>query len=465
MSDLTRQYTQNFTDDPDSTNIYEALTNDDLEIKRILKLWSSLGALNLSGTKRQSVLYGPTDSSGNPNYLTTSGLQVSIDGASKTIYLAFANGFNDSGSVDLVDKISSLISNAYTLPANQTCYLYVDKDINTGLLSYGYSLLPDLYQKSAPASPTLDQHYFNTAEMKMYRWNGSAREAKQRVFIAKAVTDASTTTLTIYPFGSRAPIISNPIKVNGISFDASTDVDLITSIQSFKNLKVQVTSNTAATITADTIALLNAANQTKVLSNINLTLATGTVGANGLDTGALAASSWYYLYAIHNPTTNTTACLMSLSATTPTLPSGYTYFARIGAIRCDASKYLMRTLQYGRKVQYVVTPSTNTANFPLMASGTSSSYSAISVSNFVPPTASEIKLITLAPTAGNQISLAANTNSAAGSSTANPAPIWVANGNGNFIYPVSLLLESSNLYWWTYGAGGYVYCVGWEDNL
>jgi hypothetical protein len=38
----------------------------------------------------------------------------------------------------------------------------------------------------------------------MYRWNGNAWEAKQRIFVAKAVTTASATALTIYPFASEA---------------------------------------------------------------------------------------------------------------------------------------------------------------------------------------------------------------------------------------------------------------------
>lgn len=52
----------------------------------------------------------------------------------------------------------------------------------------------------------------------------------------------------------------------------------------------------------------------------------------GLDTGTVANDTTYYCYAIWNPTTSTQDYLFSVSATSPTLPSGYTIYARIPAI-------------------------------------------------------------------------------------------------------------------------------------
>lgn len=211
---------------PNVNNVEQSFRKTQNQLNDLYGLISDVGALNLSGTKRQSVLHGSTDASGNPNYLTSSGLSVSITGP---LILAFANGFNNSGSVDLVDTITGTISSAYTIPANQTVYLYVDKDINTGLLSYGYTSLADQYLKAAPSSPVLDQHYFNTNEMKMYRYNGSAWEVKQRIFLGKAVSDGSTVTLTIYPFESKAASIgrlSTPRKINNVAFDGTSDITI-----------------------------------------------------------------------------------------------------------------------------------------------------------------------------------------------------------------------------------------------
>lgn len=57
-------------------------------------------------------------------------------------------------------------------------------------------------------------------------------------------------------------------------------------------------------------------------------------GVNGLDTGAEAGSTWYYIWVIWNGTTTST--LFSLSSSAPTLPGGYTYKALVGAVRNGA---------------------------------------------------------------------------------------------------------------------------------
>lgn len=59
--------------------------------------------------------------------------------------------------------------------------------------------------------------------------------------------------------------------------------------------------------------------------------------ANGRDqAGTFATSSWVHFYAVYNPIAGTVAGLFSASATTPALPSGYTYKAYLGAVRNDA---------------------------------------------------------------------------------------------------------------------------------
>ena len=219
----SRQYPQSIT--PKGTSVQAGFENDDKEIKRILDILSNMGALSLAGTKRQSVLYGPTDANGAPNFLVATGLSISIDGSSKPIIFAFANGFSPSaGSIDLIDKVDSLVSSAWTLPPNQTCYLYIDKDKSTGLLSFGYTTAPDLYLSAAPASPVLDQHYFNTVEMKMYRYNGTSWEEKQRIFLAKTVTITNAASISLHGYKSKVPynfenvVFDGAISVNNIKF-------------------------------------------------------------------------------------------------------------------------------------------------------------------------------------------------------------------------------------------------------
>ncbi|VAX17055.1 hypothetical protein MNBD_NITROSPINAE04-865 [hydrothermal vent metagenome] len=61
--------------------------------------------------------------------------------------------------------------------------------------------------------------------------------------------------------------------------------------------------------------------------SVNLTIDITASGANGLDAGS-EANAPYYVYVIYNGTT--VAGLLSLSATAPTMPSGYTYKKLVG---------------------------------------------------------------------------------------------------------------------------------------
>jgi hypothetical protein len=59
--------------------------------------------------------------------------------------------------------------------------------------------------------------------------------------------------------------------------------------------------------------------------------------AGALDTGTVANNTPYYIFAIYNPTTLVSDILFSASKTSPTLPSGYTKKAYIGACHTDGS--------------------------------------------------------------------------------------------------------------------------------
>jgi hypothetical protein len=64
---------------------------------------------------------------------------------------------------------------------------------------------------------------------------------------------------------------------------------------------------------------------------------TAGTNQNGLDTGARANSTWYQIFEIVKNSDNTSDILYSTSRTSPTIPSGYTLVAWIGAIRTDGS--------------------------------------------------------------------------------------------------------------------------------
>ncbi|RWD69592.1 hypothetical protein [Mesorhizobium sp.] len=246
-----------------------------------------------------------------------------------------------------------------------------------------------------------------------------------------------------------------------------------TPIGSRKNLKIVTTSITASTITADQIVLDGPAGTYRATS-VNVSYSTAASGANGLDTGAMAASTWYYEWVIYNGTT--VAALLSLSSTAPTMPAGYTFKARVGAIYYDAGSKLRFKLQYARRAQIVV--GTNPTALPIMASGSSGSpttptWTAVAVGNFVPSTAATIRVALSGFSSGptTYIIAAPNNSYGAATSSTNPPPLQAAIKNGGEaigIYSTTqgeFFLESTNIYYASAAAASALAVLGWEDNL
>ena len=103
-----------------------------------------------------------------------------------------------------------------------------------------------------------------------------------------------------------------------------------TETQGYQNLKINTTANNSTSVSCDSVILENSSGTLIRVNNVSVTLDATTTGANGLDTGSLATQKAYHVYIISNG--STTASLASLSSTSPTLPSGYTYKARVGSI-------------------------------------------------------------------------------------------------------------------------------------
>ena len=236
----------------------------------------------------------------------------------------------------------------------------------------------------------------------------------------------------------------------------------------FKNLKASATGTSATvTVTADEAMVENSSNAYATLRAVSLSITGTTSGANGLDTGTLAASTWYSIWVIYNG--STTAGLLSLSATAPTLPSGYTYCALAGYIRTDgtANKYPLSFKQAGGDFQYVVASGSNVTGLPIMASGSTGSpttptWTAVSVSNYVPPAATRIRIGTYCnPTGGYQV--APSSSYGARASTTNPPPINAAPTSGGLMSAdADFLLESTNIYLASDASSALLYCIGFR---
>lgn len=221
-------------------------------------------------------------------------------------------------------------------------------------------------------------------------------------------------------------------------------------------------TSSVVTLAADEIVVTDSNNVSRTLRSVSLSINLATSGANGLDTGSVAASTFYTNYVIYNPTTNTVAGLASLSATSPTLPSGYTFKAALWTIRTDATanKYPFSYVKNGPRTQLKLAAGSNTTGFPVIASGTAASLTAASLSSTAPQSAYTCRGFASTSTLSGNIQIGANANG--------PMFVWT-NGSvsgsafGSFQYEIQL--ETQNVYWAAAGGGGSVSVTGWDEAL
>lgn len=284
----------------------------------------------------------------------------------------------------------------------------------------------------------------------------SATDSLFGIFDKQALTFAPPATFSaFYDSAAGASTISSPGAVKG----------------AFKNLKIIVSDNTHLTISYDEAALESSSNVYTTVRAGSHIINTAVNGLNGLDTGAMANNTFYFVHLISDGLTP--GALLSLSATAPTLPVNYIYQARMGAVISAAAADLKRTLQYGKSVQYVPTAATNTLAYPTAASGvqgtiTSGAFTpvATSVATIVPSTAFKIKLMTSngGLNAGS-LGVAPNTLFGGTSSTTQP-PITTQNPvTVQVVLNEDMILESTNIQYASNFAQALVQCIGWEDNI
>ena len=150
-----------------------------------------------------------------------------------------------------------------------------------------------------------------------------------------------------------------------------------------RNLKVSWVSNSQVAISAGEARSDDDTDNLKVTSAITPIDIT-TSGANGLDTGSEASNTWYYIWVIKNPTGPTYAGLLSTSATSPTLPSGYTKKRLVGTVyNTGASNF--RNFRVVGSGSYRVCHCVGTN--VLLLGGTATVWTPISCAAAIPPVA------------------------------------------------------------------------------
>lgn len=114
--------------------------------------------------------------------------------------------------------------------------------------------------------------------------------------------------------------------------------------------RVRRTSAVAVNGTASYVLANDANGRVVVLDTVNVTATITTSGVNGLDAGVEAPDTLYYLWVIWNGSAK--AALLSLSATSPTLPSGYTHRGLIGAVYNNSASDLESVVCYSALAQF-----------------------------------------------------------------------------------------------------------------
>lgn len=219
--------------------------------------------------------------------------------------------------------------------------------------------------------------------------------------------------------------------------------------------------------------LENTTNSSFVIPAGGCTINAATTGVNGLDTGSLANNTWYYIYIIASGFGAGTGCLMSTSATAPTMPGGITYKYRIGAQRTGGAATFNRVIQKGNRARYVVVAGSVTPALPTIGSGTSGNvatptWTSVGTGNFVPTTATNIVVHISATTGASIVQVAPNNGYGAYNSTTNPPYTAIgltSSGNSTNAILVDMLLESANIFWASNTANGLFMASGWTDAV
>jgi hypothetical protein len=394
-------------------------------------------------------------------------------------------------SVAGTNSITATATPTLTAYATGAIYSFIATNTNTGAATLSIDgLTATSITKNGSVALTAGD--IQSGKMMLVEYDGTTFQLVNNIVYGGSITNGNIVSLTA-PLGASnggtgvaSPTANNVLLANGAAAfqtvapgsagnalvsDGTTWVaqGIASSPTAARSkLKVQVTSDTAIAVTADQLVLA-ATTGAFTLSTVSVSISTSTSGANGLDTGSIANSTWYSVWVIYNVTT--TAGLLSASAAAPTLPSGYTYKARVGWVRY-ATAALARTLQYDSRVQYVVTAATQTLNLPIMASGVAGNtatptWSAVAWAAYAPSTAGMLFMALGGPNITGVFIAAPNNAYGGVASTSNP-PMYLSSGS-NYSYGPTLsadmIPESSNVYWASNAAQGFLLCRGWIDNL
>lgn len=239
--------------------------------------------------------------------------------------------------------------------------------------------------------------------------------------------------------GNGSAIAANPdgitiTTVGGKLVVKSTGAGVVGALKNLIAFNNTGAPNNKADVTADEVLLKNASNSPFLALAVSLTVDLTASGANGLDTGSEASSTWYYLWVIGKTDGSGVAGLFSTSSTAPTLPATYTYKALVSVVRNNGSSNFTTFYQLDRDIYL-----NQTNIFTAKTAGADNTYESYSVGaggadvdlrTVIPPIARKLR-----GTIGNNSSTANQSMAIAGDANGLGAQINCAQavGSGNAI--------------------------------
>lgn len=248
--------------------------------------------------------------------------------------------------------------------------------------------------------------------------------------------------------------------------DGTADTDLATKgqiagldshgvIAPHKNLVI-VNNTTNPTyqidINVSAVVLTDATPKMLMVSSVDLTVDVTASGANGLDTGSEANSTWYHLWVIRNAS-GTVAGLLSTSATAPTMPSGYTYKGYVGAVYNDSGGDFIVMHQKNTRVSCEV--------FAIASGATETSITSLAAQ--IPTTAATVMGYCGASVIGGTVAGASLYSDADGSGKTTMS-VTASTGNNATTSPFIIPIHTAQTIYYTAFAGSTVAITGsgWE---
>jgi hypothetical protein len=214
--------------------------------------------------------------------------------------------------------------------------------------------------------------------------------------------------------------------------------------------------NSTIAVTADACVMVNSAGVGIRAAGMSATPTLASAGAvNQLDTGTVAAATWYALYAISNGSTS--GFLFSTSFTAPTMPSGYTFKALVGAVKTDYSNFVVPYVQRGSEWRYVIVGVSNVPTSQQADAGAKTWPTAVDMTPWAPLSVISSILGVIDPIESGNGWVSPNSSYQAYGRTTGSA-------GGDTRIPFDIVMESSNLY-----IGGsltsHLYIYGFRLNL